>query len=285
MRPDFKIAILLALAAIPAGVALMAAPEYIGILKEHPGPFFWGGLILASGLIGAATIIAVRGEALEPRSGHRRRMIALAGMVICGVGFLGFSALYFWPTATTKKSAVAASESTSALANQTLPGFSATFGLKILNVPALRRQYVFHYEDAEAAKVDLYFSPNDLFIFSGTDVRGEAFSLEIPVGNNGIPIYKFMFLSCEIGVSSNATYLRVLVDGKEVQSRDFSYRADLGSRNWEKGRIGADAQGQNNSAFEIAAASMGHVTLTNKNIEDLINRLRDYLKSINFNFN
>jgi hypothetical protein len=48
MRRDFQIAILLALAAIPAGVSLMAAPEYIGILKEYPGSFFWAGLILAA---------------------------------------------------------------------------------------------------------------------------------------------------------------------------------------------------------------------------------------------
>jgi hypothetical protein len=41
----------------------MAAPEYIGILKEYPGSFFWAGLILAALLIGAAIIIALRGEA------------------------------------------------------------------------------------------------------------------------------------------------------------------------------------------------------------------------------
>ncbi len=98
MRRDFQIAILLALAAIPAGVALMAAPEYIGILKEYPGPFFWGGLIVAAVLIGAAIIIAFRGEASQPRSGHRRRMIALAGMIIFGLGFVGAAAVYFWPT-------------------------------------------------------------------------------------------------------------------------------------------------------------------------------------------
>jgi hypothetical protein len=99
MRKDFQIAILLALAAIPAGVALMAAPEYIGVLKEYPAPFFWGGLILAVGLIGAAIVIALRGEASEPRSGHRRRMIALVSMIVFGLGFVGSAAVYFWPHA------------------------------------------------------------------------------------------------------------------------------------------------------------------------------------------
>ena len=97
MRIDFQIAILLALAALPAGVALMAAPEYIGILKEYPAPFFWGGLILTAVFIAAAIIIALRGEASEPRLGHKRRMTALAGMIIFGLGFLGSAAVYFWP--------------------------------------------------------------------------------------------------------------------------------------------------------------------------------------------
>lgn len=97
MRTDFKIAILLALASIPAGVALMSAPEYISILKEYPGLFFWSGLIVATALIVAAIIIALRGEASEPRRGHGRRMIALVGMVVCGAGFLVFAGIYFRP--------------------------------------------------------------------------------------------------------------------------------------------------------------------------------------------
>jgi hypothetical protein len=100
MRRDFQIAILLALAAIPAGVSLMAAPEYIGILKEYPGSFFWAGLILAALLIGAAIIIALRGEASEPRIGHTRRVIALTGMIVLGLGFLGPASVYFWPSKT-----------------------------------------------------------------------------------------------------------------------------------------------------------------------------------------
>ena len=158
----------------------------------------------------------------------------------------------------------------SPLATETLPGFSITFALKILNVSALRRQYVFQYEDAEKSNVALYFSPNDIFVFSATDVGGETVSLEVPVGEKGIPIYKFIFLSCEIGVSSNTTDLRVLVDGKEVQHREYPYRADLGSRNWAKGVIGADLQGRNNSAFEIAGDIVGHVTLTNGKITMMI---------------
>jgi hypothetical protein len=79
MRKDFQVAILLALAAIPAGVVLMVAPYYAeAALKEYAAQFVWGGLSLTALFILAAIIIAVRGEAAEPRVGHKRRMIALA---------------------------------------------------------------------------------------------------------------------------------------------------------------------------------------------------------------
>src|ERR1700732_4640702 len=97
MRKDFQVAILLAFAAIPAGVALMAAPEYINVLREYPGSLFWCGLTLAAALFIAAITIAIRGEAAEPMVGHRRRMTALMGMIIFGLGFLGSAAIYFWP--------------------------------------------------------------------------------------------------------------------------------------------------------------------------------------------
>jgi hypothetical protein len=98
MRRDYQIAILLAIAAIPAGIALMAAPDYIEVSKEHPGLFFWGGFILTICLVAAAIVIALRGEASGARPGHRRRMIALT-LVIIGLLFIGGGVgVYFWPT-------------------------------------------------------------------------------------------------------------------------------------------------------------------------------------------
>ena len=63
MRKDHLFDFLLALAALPSGVAVMAAPEYIGgALKEHPGWFLWGGILLTVVLFGAAVAIAPRSE-------------------------------------------------------------------------------------------------------------------------------------------------------------------------------------------------------------------------------
>jgi hypothetical protein len=51
MRRDFQIAIVLAVAAIPAGTALMAAPEYLHLAGQSLAATFWGGVILTVLLI------------------------------------------------------------------------------------------------------------------------------------------------------------------------------------------------------------------------------------------
>jgi hypothetical protein len=95
MRRDFQIAIILAVAAIPAGVALMAAPEYLHLTGTSLALTFWGGIVLTVLLIVAAVILALRGEAQTPSEGRRNRMIAIVGMAACGLGFIGFTIWFF----------------------------------------------------------------------------------------------------------------------------------------------------------------------------------------------
>lgn len=98
MRRDYQIAILLGLSAFPTGIALMAAPYYAeALLKQYAAGCFWAGLGLTVILLVAAIVLALKGEASEPQKGHRRRMVALAGMVISGACFVAFAAAYFWP--------------------------------------------------------------------------------------------------------------------------------------------------------------------------------------------
>jgi hypothetical protein len=73
----------------------------------------------------------------------------------------------------------------------------------------------------------------------------------------------------------------VLVNERDIQNRSYAFPIDLGSKAWVNGTLGADNSGQHNSAFEsLAFSAMGHVTLTNKNIGDLIKRLRQCLIDI-----
>jgi hypothetical protein len=98
MRRDFQIALLCAAAAIPAGVAMIEAPEYFPVLKAYPGTFFYGSAVITIGLLGAAVLIAIRGEREAEREGANKRMIPLVGILLFSAGFIGFALWYFWPS-------------------------------------------------------------------------------------------------------------------------------------------------------------------------------------------
>jgi hypothetical protein len=99
MRGEHRFHLLLALAGAALSVSLMGGAEYIPLLKEHPGAFFWVFLFLAVACFIIAVRSALLAEADAPRPRYRRRMFSLLGMVICGGAFLCFTAAYFWPSA------------------------------------------------------------------------------------------------------------------------------------------------------------------------------------------
>jgi hypothetical protein len=97
MRREFLTALVLSVAAIPAGMAASGAIEYFSYLKDHPGLSFWGSTLVTLALFALAAALAVRGERDAEREGAKKRMTPLIGMIVCGVGFVGFAAWYFWP--------------------------------------------------------------------------------------------------------------------------------------------------------------------------------------------
>jgi hypothetical protein len=157
---------------------------------------------------------------------------------------------------------------------ESYPGFQSIEALKIKDAAKLNRQYVFEYETPERAKAAFYFSDTgDRFIFSVTDVHGAVQSLDFKVGKE-IPLYRFIFLTCQLGLGTAETYLRVFIDGKEMQSKTLPFRMDFGSRQWH-GNIGADLNGKNNAAFErLAISAIGHITMTDQQIKSVITDLR-----------
>jgi hypothetical protein len=97
MRREHQITLLCAISALPLWLASLSAATYFQIPQEYVGLTFWGGLALTLILWGIAIVIALRGEATASRRGRKRRMTALAGMIACGVGFIVFAGIYFWP--------------------------------------------------------------------------------------------------------------------------------------------------------------------------------------------
>lgn len=103
MRRDYLIAIILMVAAIPGGAALMAAPEYLHLTGTALAVTFWGGVLLTLLLLFLAIAIALRGEAESPPAGHRQRMLAIVGMTIFGLGFVACAVWFFAPNENTTK--------------------------------------------------------------------------------------------------------------------------------------------------------------------------------------
>lgn len=100
MRRDYLVGILVGGASLPAGVALMAAPQ---LFLDHPSHqvlqfCVFGGLALTALMFLAAIGIALRDEESAKRRGQARPMLAIVGMAVFGIGFIACAAWYFWPT-------------------------------------------------------------------------------------------------------------------------------------------------------------------------------------------
>jgi len=164
----------------------------------------------------------------------------------------------------------------SPLNSESYPGFSATIALKIKDASTGRRQYIFQYNRPNNVTAAFYFSDTaDRMIFALTDAHGEVNSLDFPIG--AIPLYRFIFLTCQVGLGTSATYFQVLVNGEEVQKQELPFRLDLSYGVWQ-GTIGADKNGQNNAAFEsLAISSSGHDTLTSKILGAMLADVRKFL--------
>jgi hypothetical protein len=76
MRRDYLIAILLAVAAFPAGATLMVAPEYLHLTGVAVPLTFWGGIGLTAILILIAAAIAWRAKPQEAPKGKDRPAVS-----------------------------------------------------------------------------------------------------------------------------------------------------------------------------------------------------------------
>jgi len=113
--------------------------------------------------------------------------------------------------------------------------------------------------------VGFYLSASNRYAFSVTDINGEEYKLDIPLGANGLPFGRWAFIFCEVGTASSYSYLRAVLNGKEVARRDFDFPLDLGSRQWMP-VLGGDANGQNGGAFMMMEMGAFSTTLSDKEL-------------------
>ena len=94
MRQDYLIAIILAIAAVPAGVAVMPAPlKFENLSRRMVNICFYGGIAVTIALFALAVAIAMFAEERSNQG-----LMPLLGMIVCGLGFVSFAAWYLWPT-------------------------------------------------------------------------------------------------------------------------------------------------------------------------------------------
>jgi hypothetical protein len=92
LSTEGKFGILVGLFALGGGGAVWVAPDHTEI----------GWLMIAAAAIGGIALAFHHFDGALTRiwnPGNNARMIALAGMIVCGIGVIGFSGVYFWPTA------------------------------------------------------------------------------------------------------------------------------------------------------------------------------------------
>jgi len=163
-----------------------------------------------------------------------------------------------------------------------LPGFAAHAVIKLSDISAVRRKYVFDVGTPEGSRSSFYLSASDLFTFAVMDIKGETYPLEVKVGHNGVPLGQFVYVLCEIGVGNDTSTMSVLVNGKEVAYRIIPRVIDLGSCDWKTGTLGANQEGKDFGAFALAEFFMFSITQT-PDEQDKLNRYIESKYAIKIN--
>ena len=160
--------------------------------------------------------------------------------------------------------------------DEKLPGFASGLMVQTKDITEERKKYQFYFHTAEGSKAEFYLSASNRYAFSVTDTHGSIYTLDIPLGSNGIPFEKFVYMFCEVGTASSYSYLRALVNGIEVARQDLDFPLELGSRKWIPS-LGANSSGQNSSAFMLMEAIIYTTTLSDAELVALAkNALQAY---------
>lgn len=170
----------------------------------------------------------------------------------------------------------------SPLDTESMPGFSASFGVTFNVATVNRPQYLFESKTSEGASVAFYLAQNSShFVLRVRDVNGEEHSLDAPIGADSVPLGKVLFLTCQVGVSDTATFLQVIIDGEDVAHETISFPLLLGSKDWPNHTtIFADSEHKNFSAFSLQYLSAGHVTMTSSEYKSQMKIEHDFINAI-----
>jgi hypothetical protein len=154
--------------------------------------------------------------------------------------------------------------------NEKYPGVSINIVLRLHEIHEPRRKYLLDFGEHRGGRLSIYLDPNNVFTVSLIDLRGEQYAVRAPTGIGGVQFNQFLYLNCEVGIRERSTFLRVLVDGREIGNIDIPSRIDAGAISIPGSVTGADIDGANGAAFDEIESAIFTMTLTTAEIGSLL---------------
>jgi len=96
--------------------------------------------------------------------------------------------------------------------NATYQGFDIFFWGRIYDLPQDRRKYAFDFSDVSGARAEFYFTGDNVARFIVSDIGGESYSVDLPIGSNGVPTDGYIFLVCQIGITEQSSGMSIYVN-------------------------------------------------------------------------
>ena len=168
-------------------------------------------------------------------------------------------------------------QSAEAEVKEKFPGFSIHMVVSLHKLDEKRRKYTLDLTGDKRGRVSIYHDPVDIFTLSVSDVYGEEYSVKVPSGTNGVPFDEPIYLACEVGVRPNSTFLRVLVNGRQVGAVDFPLKIETGTINTAGGVLGADLNGKNGARLDVYEIVAYTSTLTTYETQRLLSYFSEHL--------
>lgn len=238
MSRGYLIAILLAVAAI-----VFSSPQAIQQLWPDLGrsevlAINIGCAAITVALVVASIVAAMWGD--DPAAKWRRRASGFKGKVI---------RRSILPIAIVLGLAWYLRDFSDPLRNQ-LPGFTAYAVLSLQNQPDFHRKYVYVFGPEDASHAEFYLSASGEYTFVITNLYGDKYPLETNIGDDGVPLNKFIALFSQVAITDKTTILRLSVNDKEIIRRTMPFVIKIPKEtNWQPARIG----GGSFLLFEIGA--------------------------------
>jgi len=137
-------------------------------------------------------------------------------------------------------------DKTEKINDKKLPGFSLVMFAKLNRNPETRRKYIF-----ATAQHSLFLDEENNLRFSVIDRQNETHSVKVDKNASGLRFDAFNLISCEVGHSSNRSFIRVLVNGEQVALNSMDY--DLQLDEYDNGSfvLGANRDGEFGAKFSM----------------------------------